>query len=94
MIRSRTLSSMTNEASQLLAEALKRVGVNESFCPAQMGKHIGLNKPQAEFAARALSNAGVLTLGFDSAAVFTLEYRKAHAAAAKIGEKLARKKRK
>jgi hypothetical protein len=85
---------MTIEASQLLAEALKRVGMNESFCPTQLGARIGLKKPQAEVAARALSNAGVLSLGFESAAVFTVEYRKSHAAAAKVEEKLARKKKK
>ena len=70
---------MTKEASQLMAEALKRVTVSGSFSPAEVGKKIGLNKPQAESAARALANAGVLVLGFDSAAEFSPDFRKANA---------------
>jgi hypothetical protein len=69
---------MTKEASQLMAEALKRVTVAGDFCPAEIGAKIGLNRTQAEAAARALSNAGVLVLGFDCAAHFTPEFRKAN----------------
>ena len=70
---------MTDEANLLLAEALKRVTVRGSFDPAAVGKRLGLSKPQAESAARSLANAGVLVLGFDSAAEFSPDYRKAHA---------------
>lgn len=76
---------MTEEANLLLAEALKRVTVSGSFDPASMGKRLGLSKPQAESAARALANAGVLVLGFDSAAEFSSDYRKAHATADRKG---------
>lgn len=72
---------MTTEATQLMAEALKRVTVSGSFCPEVLGKRIGLSKPQAQSAARALANAGVLVLGFDSAAEFSADFRKAHAGA-------------
>ena len=61
-----------------MAEALKRVTVSGSFDPAQVGKRVGLSKPQAESAARVLSNAGVLVLGFDSSAQFSVDFRKAH----------------
>lgn len=80
---------MTKEATQLMAEALKRVTVSGSFSPAALGARVGLSKPQAETAARALSNAGVLVLGFDCAAEFSPDFRKAHVAA---GRKTARKK--
>ena len=70
---------MTDEANLLLTEALKRVTVRGSFDPAVVGKRLGLSKPQSESAARALANAGVLVLGFDSAAEFSSDYRKAHA---------------
>ena len=72
---------MTKEASQLMAEALKRVTVSGSFSPHEVGKKIGLNKPQSESAARVLANAGVLVLGFDSAAEFSPGFRKANAPA-------------
>jgi hypothetical protein len=69
---------MTKEALQLMAEALKRVTVAGDFSPAEIGAKIGLNRSQSEAAARALSNAGVLVLGFDCAAHFTPEFRKAN----------------
>lgn len=59
-----------------MAEALKRVKLNGGFDPAQLGARIGLNQAQAEAAARALSNAGVLVLGFDLAAHFSPAFRK------------------
>lgn len=67
---------MTNEAQKLLEQAIKSVGLRGSFDPAEMGHKVGLNRTQAEAAARMLSNAGVLSLGFDLAAHFTPEYRK------------------
>jgi hypothetical protein len=69
---------MTNEASTLLAAALKSATLSGSFSPAELGAKVGLNKFQAESAARDLSNAGVLELGFDCAANFSREYRMAH----------------
>jgi hypothetical protein len=69
---------MTKEASQLMAEALRVVTLNGSFSPSEIGARIGLHKLQAESAARSLSNAGVLVLGFDCAAHFSPDYRKAH----------------
>jgi hypothetical protein len=68
---------MTPEAEQLLAEALRVVGLRGSFDPEELGGKIGLNKGRAEAAARALSNAGVLVLGFDNAAHFSPDYRRA-----------------
>jgi hypothetical protein len=70
---------MSNELDQLVAEAMKRVGLGGSFSPSEVGAKIGLSKPQAEAAARALSNAGVLILGFDNAAHFSSDYRKLRA---------------
>lgn len=67
---------MTSECEQLLAAALKRVSVDGSFSPSEIGLKIGLSKPQAESAARSLSNAGILVLGFDSSAHFSSDYRK------------------
>jgi hypothetical protein len=67
---------MTSEAERLMAEALKRVKLNGGFDPAALGAKIGLNKAQAEIAARALANAGVLVLGFDSSAQFSPGFRK------------------
>jgi hypothetical protein len=69
---------MTKEATQLMQEALKRVSVSGSFSPAEIGAKIGMDKHQAESAARALSNAGVLVLGFDCAAHFSPDFRKAN----------------
>jgi hypothetical protein len=68
---------MTHEAEQLLAAAMKQVGLSGSFVPEDTGAKVGLSKAQAEAAARSLSNAGILTLGFDLAAHFTPDYRKA-----------------
>jgi hypothetical protein len=68
---------MTPEAEQLLAEALRVVGLRGSFDPEELGGKIGLNKGRAEAAARALSNAGVLVLGFDNAAHFSSDFRRA-----------------
>lgn len=73
---------MTDEASRLMNEALRTVKLNGSFSPAEVGAKIGLNKGQAEAAARDLSNAGVLVLGFDCAAFFSPDFRKAKAPAA------------
>ena len=81
---------MTNDAEQLMAEALRRVTVSGSFSPAEIGSRVGLSKPQAESAARALSNAGVLVLGFDGSAEFTPDFRKAHTASER---KVVRKKK-
>jgi hypothetical protein len=72
---------MTNEATQLMAEALRVAKLDGSFSPAELGAKIGLKKPQAEAAARELSNAGVLVLGFDCSANFSPDYRKARAKA-------------
>lgn len=68
---------MTPEAEQLLAEALRVVGLRGSFDPEELGAKVGLNKGRAEAAARALSNAGVLVLGFDNAAHFSPDFRRA-----------------
>lgn len=67
---------MTNEANRLLDAAVKRVGLRSSFSPAEIGEDIGLDKHQAEAAARSLSNAGILELGFDCSATFSREYKK------------------
>ena len=72
---------MTNEATLLMAEALRVAKLDGSFSPAELGAKIGLKKPQAEAAARELSNAGVLVLGFDCSANFSPDYRKARAKA-------------
>jgi len=68
---------MTKEAEQLMAEAMKRVDLHDSFSPAEIGHRVGMNRFQAEAAARSLSDAGVLVLGFDCAASFTTDFRKA-----------------
>ncbi len=78
---------MTNEAQKLLEHAIKLVGLRGSFDPAEMGHKVGLNRTQAESAARMLSNAGVLSLGFDLAAHFTPEYRKFRGPTEKKAEK-------
>lgn len=67
---------MTHEAEQLLAEAKRRVHLNESFSPVEVGARIDLPQPKAEAAARVLSNAGILVLGFDCSAEFSPDYRK------------------
>jgi len=72
---------MTTEANRLMAEALKVAKLDGSFSPAEIGARVGLNKAQAESAARILSNQGVLSLGFDNAANFTTDFRKMHAPA-------------
>jgi hypothetical protein len=69
---------MTKEAEQMLAELLKTVKLNGSFDPEEIGNGIGLTKVQSEAAARQLSNAGILVIGFDSAAQFSPDYRKAN----------------
>lgn len=70
---------MNIEAQQLLTEALKRVPLRESFSPAEIGEKIGFDRPKAETAARCLSDAGILVLGFDCAAQFSLDFRKMRA---------------
>ena len=72
---------MTNEATQLMAEALRVAKIDGSFSPAELGAKIGIKKAQAEAAARELSNAGVLVLGFDCSANFSPDFRKARAKA-------------
>jgi hypothetical protein len=69
---------MTKEAAQLMAEALRVVKLSGSFSPSEIGARVGLHKMQAESAARSLSNAGVLVLGFDCAAHFSADFRKAN----------------
>ena len=79
---------MTNEASRLLAEALRVVKLDESFSSAELGAKIGMKRPQAEAAARELSNAGLLVLGFDFSAHFSPDFKKARVKAdAKAGGK-------
>ena len=70
---------MTKDAEQLMAAALKAVKLNGTFSPVQIGAKIGLDRFKAEAAARWLSNAGVLELGFDCAAHFTRDFRNASA---------------
>jgi hypothetical protein len=72
---------MTHDATRLMEEALKAVKLDGSFDPDRIGAKIGLRKPQAEAAARELSNAGVLVLGFDCAAHFSPDFKKARARA-------------
>ena len=67
---------MTSDAQQFLAEVLNRVELHGSFSPYDIGKRIELTRSRAEAAARELSNAGILELGFDSAAQFSTDYRK------------------
>ena len=67
---------MTIEASQLMAEVLKCVKMNGDFMPADIGKRIGLSRAQSDVAARSLSNAGVLVIGFDNSAHYSEDYRK------------------
>jgi hypothetical protein len=79
---------MTREADRLLAAALKTVHLSGSFNPADVGAKAGLDKAQSELAARALSNAGILVLGFDFVAEFSRDYRKSRLPAeAKVGRK-------
>ena len=75
-----TLFPMNQEAQRLLNEAVRVAGLKGSFDTVEVGEKIGLNRGQAETAARALSNAGILSLGFDNAASFTPDYRKAFGA--------------
>jgi hypothetical protein len=75
-LRRGTLSPMNQEAQRLLNEAVRVAGLKGSFDAVEVGEGIGLNRGQAESAARALSNAGILSLGFDNAAQFTADYRK------------------
>lgn len=70
---------MTPEATLLMDEALKTVKLDGTFKPTELGARIGLKKAAAETAARALSDAGVIVIGFDSAAEFSSEFRKMHA---------------
>ena len=72
-------SVMTKNAEQLLAEALRVAKLSGSFFPETIGGKIGLTKAEAEAAARQLSNAGILVLGFDCSANFSPDYRKMHA---------------
>ena len=73
-----------------MAAALKAVKVTGSFCPVEVGAKAGLDRWQAEAAARALSNAGILVLGFDSAAHFSPDFRKSQL---KLVAKTGRKKK-
>jgi hypothetical protein len=67
---------MTPEADRLLAVALRKVDLDDGFSPAVLGAKAGLSKLQAETAARALANAGVLVLGFDQSAEFSEDFRR------------------
>jgi hypothetical protein len=67
---------MTPEATQLLALALKKVDLRNGFSPEELGAKVGLNKIQANAAARVLANAGVLVIGFDQSAEFSADFRK------------------
>lgn len=67
---------MDKQAEQLIEEALKRVKLDDSFSPAEIGQRVGMTRLQAESAARMLSDAGVLVLGFDCAAEFSADFRK------------------
>ena len=69
---------MTTEVTTFLAAAIKTATLKGSFSPREIGRKVGLNPSQSEAVARSLANSGVLTLGFDSAAAFTPEYRKAY----------------
>jgi hypothetical protein len=84
---------MTKEASQLMAEALRVAKLDGSFSAAEIGHRIGLKAPQAEAAARELSNAGVLELGFDCSAHFSADFRKIRAKADAADVKAGRKKK-
>jgi hypothetical protein len=84
---------MTKEASQLMAEALKVAKLDGSFSAAEIGHRIGLKPPQAEAAARELSNAGVLELGFDCCAHFSSDFRKQRGKADAAEAKTSRKKK-
>ena len=68
--------AMTQDADQFLAEVMKTVKLNGSFDPSEVGEGVGLTKIQSEAAARELSNAGILVIGFDSAAEFSPDFRK------------------
>ena len=84
---------MTNEATLLLDAAVKRVGLDSGFSPAEIGKDIGLNKELATAAARQLSSSGILELGFDCSANFSSAYRKLQAKClASVGARPAGKK--
>ena len=67
---------MTTDASDLMAEALKRVDLKGTFSPEEIGAKVGMSKMRAEAAARFLSNQGILVLGFDCAAQFSADFRK------------------
>ena len=84
---------MTNEATLLLDAAVKFVGLHSSFSPAEIGQDIGLNKEQATAAARQLSSSGILELGFDCSASFSVAYQKVRArSCASVGDRPTRKK--
>lgn len=83
---------MSPEADQLLEIALKKVGLRDGFCPAELGAKVGLTKQQSETAARALANAGVLVLGFDQSAEFSADFRRSRVPAPEKPLKLKLKK--
>ena len=83
---------MTTEATQLMDEALRVAKLDGSFCPFEIGERIGLKRAQALIAARALSDAGVLVLGFDDAAEFSPEFRKSRKVATPADAKPAKAK--
>jgi len=84
---------MTNEATLLLDAAVKRVGLHSSFSPAEIGRDIGLNTDQATAAARQLSSSGILELGFDCSAAFSIAYQKLRAKnVGTVGNRPTRKK--
>jgi hypothetical protein len=78
---------MTPEAEQLLAVALKNVSLRDGFSPAALGARVGLSRAQAENAARALANAGVLVIGFDHSAEFSDDFRRARTVSSEVAPK-------
>lgn len=84
---------MHKNAEQLLAAALRVIPLNGSFAPETIGAKVGLTKAEAEAAARQLSNAGILVLGFDCSANFSPDYRKMHAPPRPEAVKKAKKRR-
>ena len=70
---------MASDADRLLEIAMKKVGLRDGFSPEELGGKIGMNKLQAQVAARTLANAGVLVLGFDQSAEFSDDFRRSKA---------------
>ena len=84
---------MTPEADQLLAIALRKIDLRDGFNPTELGAKVGLNKLQAQAAARLLANAGVLVIGFDQSAEFSEDFRKSRTRAVAEAPRPAAKKK-